>query len=128
MTELADYLIRNYYGRYKRIEQPSLEALEYCIKMRFDKIIIIQHEKIEGVAVYLTLSDETYKELKDMNFDHADADSLFAENGKNIHFIILAADNMHVILQGIKEVVRKEHPKTISWFNPEHTKLYKRRF
>ncbi len=125
MTSIAQYLIKNYYGRYKKVGTPTLDALEHAIKMRFDKIVVIQHDKIEGVAVYLTLSDETFNELKNFKLE---GDDLFTEQGRNVHFIILAADNGHVILQGIKEVIKKERPKTISWFNPDHTRLHTRRF
>jgi len=131
MTQVAQYLIKNYYTRYTKVKAPAMKTLVKLCFERKDRMVIIQDDRIKGVAIYLTLTDETYRMLKDIDIANADAQmafDLFRERGKNIHFIMLAADCLRTILKGVREVVKREHPRTVSWFNPDHTKLHTRRF
>ena len=46
------------------------------------------------------------------------------EDGDNIHFIGVLADGLKTVLRGLREVIRKENPKTISWFKPEMDRVH----
>ncbi len=129
MTEVAEYLMANYYDKYQGVPVP--QNLEFTIERFNDHIVIVRDGSIKGVAVYLRLSDETFSILKTLDLSQGSeemANRLFAEHGKNIHFIILTADSFRTIKEGMRQVIEKETPKTMSWFNPGHTRLHIRRF
>ncbi len=129
MTPTTRFLLDNYYSKYSKIPTPPTDVIEQAVNMHKDRMVIIRDENIKGIGVYLTLTDETYAVLGQLEIaDEVTAKRLWDEKGRNVHFIILAADCLNTILAGMNEVIEREHPKTISWFNPTHTHLHTRRF
>jgi hypothetical protein len=129
MTELAEYLMINYYNKYNGSRSdviPDIDTLECGLKNHSDKIVIIRDEKIKGVAIYLTLSDETYDLMSNLDITRLDIlTRLLKEEGRNVHFVLLAAKGINTILLGIKEIKRRLNPRTISWWDPELKRLHK---
>lgn len=129
MTEIGRFIMEKYYSKYKgpRFDVvPTVEQLEKGIKQHPDKLVVVRDDKIKGVGIFLTLSDETFKMLQ--SFDITQVDVLMAllqEHGPNIHFVLLCADGQKTILTGINMVKAKYKPKTISWWNPDLSKLHK---
>ena len=129
MTEIADYLMMNYYSKYKGTRTdviPDRETLLRGLNNHKDKVVVIRNDKIKGVAVYVTLSDATYKILKDVDITREDLIiSLLKEHGPNVHVLMLAADGYNTIMMGIEEIKRRVNTDTISWWNPKQSKLHK---
>ena len=127
MTEVAEYLMANYYSHYTGSRPdivPTPEVLEQGLANHPDKVLVIRDDKIRGVAVYVTLSDETYQHLQDMDINRADIlVTLLAEHGPNVHVLMFAADGLTTLLMARKEIKRRLNPKTISWWDPTITKL-----
>lgn len=124
--------MKNYYSKYKgnRTDVVPTEfdlerGLEYCA----DKVVIVRDDKIRGVAIFVTISDHTMSLLRSFDITQVDVImSLLRERSDNVHFILLCADGQKTIMQGIKQVKDKLNPKTISWWNPDLTKLHVRRY
>jgi hypothetical protein len=90
-----------------------------------DKIIVVKDKEIRGVGMFLTLSDKTYSFLHNIDLQRIEVlQALATENGKNFHFVILAADSYKTIRIGLR-MVMKLKPNTISWWNPTFTKLHR---
>ncbi len=128
MTELTSYLMYNYYSKYKGGHKdvvPSIEQIENGYKNYPDHFLIIKDDKIRGVAVFVTLCDKTVETLCTLNINRVDViNKLLLEQGRHVHFLLLCADGMITILRGIRELKKKVNPKTISWWNPDLTKLH----
>lgn len=88
-----------------------------------EKVVVIKDSSgIKGVAMFLTLTDESLTRilLKEINvFDEIDMQNLFKEDGDNIHFIFVLAENMKTVLKGLKKIIQDKTPYSVSWFNPE---------
>ena len=129
MTDLASYLINEYYARYTgtRLDIiPTVEQIERSYIQHQDKFIIVKDDKIKGVAIFFTLSDETYNIIESFDITKVDVlKMLLLEAGPNVHFVLLAAMGMKTILVGMDQVKHRINPKTISWWNPDFTKLHK---
>lgn len=129
MSEIGDYLMTQYYSKYhgpRNDVVPTIEQLEQGITNHPDKFVIVRDDKIKGVAIFVTLCDETYAILQRIKIGDIEIlKRLLREHGPNVHFILLCADGRKTILRGIDYVKRKVNPKTISWWNPDFTKLHK---
>ena len=129
MSGLAHYLINEYYSKYtggRRDIVPTIEQIETAYETQKDRFVIIRDENIKGVAVFLTLSDKTFEALERYDITRVDVlKVLLLEGGPNVHFVLLCADGVRTILTGMNEVKRRMNPKTISWWNPDFTKLHK---
>lgn len=132
MREIVDYLMDNYYSKYvgpRTDIVPSHKMLEEGLIKYADKVVIVKDDRIRGVAIFVTLTDETMDLLESFDITQMDVlRSLLQEHGDNIHFVMLCADGRRTIMQGLDYVKNKHHPKTISWWNPDLTKLHIRRF
>lgn len=127
--EIVKYLMDNYYNKYYGCPKdmiPDPILLFKALDLNKDRLIVIHKDnQIQGVAVFLTLSDTTFKVLEYLNLSDLETlTNLMREQGNNVHFILLTAKDAKTIRAGIKEV-KKRKPKTISWFNPTMTKLHK---
>lgn len=123
MRTIAKYLIEHYYKQ----SPPDEELLAKALDLHQDKVVVVHEgETIRGVAVFLTLTDETYKTIDSQKIQTVDVLSkLLQERGDNLHFILLTARGMSDILCGLRAVKAARHPKTISWWNPGMTHLHK---
>lgn len=104
----------------------SEEEIEWFLWKYKDNSIAIMDKDVLGIAFYLRLEDDTLKEIsKDATVleDIENAERLIAESGKNIHFIRVIAENYRIVLRGLKEIIKKENPKTISWYKEDMKQL-----
>lgn len=129
LFKVAVYLQEHYYSKYAGIMPemvPDNQTLIRALNLHNDKVVVVcDGDEIKGVAVFLTLSDETFKKIDTFNLvDVGVLGKLLHEKGPNLHFIVLTAKNFEVIRKGIRKV-KKLNPKTISWWNPDMSKLHK---
>jgi hypothetical protein len=123
--KVAEYLLENYYKKYDKVKEcPTIEHVEAFLDVVRDRIVVVRNKGIKCVSIWMTLTDETYNKLESLDFSIETTRELLQEKGKNFHFIILVAQGMKYILQGMFRV-KKKNPKTISWWNPAGTKLHR---
>lgn len=132
MREIARYLKDNYYTKYAGCPErliPDEDTLVKALDLHEEKVVVVRDgEDIKGVAVFLTLSDYSYSRIEALNVGDQDTlAALLTERGRNLHFILLTAENIRIILAGIRKA-KALNPKTISWWNPEMTKLHRYNF
>lgn len=130
MMEIVRYLQDNYYSRYMKKNPeiiPSDGILLRALELHPEKVIVMRSNFIiDGVAIYLQLDDFTYDHIE--HFDMKDASvlrELLGQKGNNIHFILVAGSGVANILKGIRRI-KQLNPRSISWWNPNHTHLHKR--
>lgn len=128
MEDIADYLIENYFPRYTGhplLAQMNRDVLINFLEIVKDNVVIVKDDNIKGCAVFLTLTDDTYRALGCLDMYNVLAmQQLFYEQGDNIHFILLCADSYKTIMRGINKTKQRK-PKSISWWNPEMSRLHK---
>jgi len=129
ITEIGQWLMDNYYSKYvgdRTDIVPTMEQIYTGLKAHEDKIVVVQDDKIRGVGIFVTLTDETFNMLR--SFDITEMDvlaGLFQQHGPNLHFVILCADGYRTIMTGLRQAKERVNPKTISWWNPDLTHLHK---
>ena len=121
MLELAKWIYENYPGM-KRM-MPFWKFLSILDRYE-DRIAVIEDEngKFKGAAIYVRLTDEVLNDILLGNLSMTsveDMEEILAEEGKNIHFIRVIADGPRTILKGLKQVIAKENPDTVSWYKPD---------
>lgn len=126
MIELSKYIYENYPYLKDKIQYWQLLSL---LDRNEDKVITVKEDgNFKGSALYVRISDETLWKIEWGFLDLTKPDDLqeaLNDKGNNIHFLYLLADGQGTILKGLKETIKKENPKTVSWFSPEMTKLNK---
>lgn len=125
VLEITNYLYANY-PRFKEMF-PKWRLLS-IIDRNMDKVAFIRKDgELKGAALFLKLTDATLFGI-DVGFislkDPEVINNIIKENGDNIHFIGVLADSGRIVLRGLREVIKKENPKTVSWFKPEMDKVH----
>lgn len=123
---ISQYLMREYYSHCKdKSIVPTEEQINQALLNHPEKIIIVKDKEIRGIGIFFTLTDETYKRIGLLDIKRIDVlQALALENGRNIHFVLIAANSLKTILI-MKERVKNMKPRTISWWNPTFTKLHR---
>jgi len=120
VLEISKYMYENY-PSFKEMF-PRWNLLSLLDKNR-DKIAVIKEGKfIKGAALYLKLTDNSLSLIDAGVINLKSPDTireLIKENGDNIHFVGVLADGTRTILKGLKDVIKRNSPKTISWFKPD---------
>lgn len=128
MTDVAKYLKENYYPRYAQAREhvPDDKTLMTALEIHASKVIVVyKGEAIAGVGIYLTLDDDTYEHIESFDMSRVDVLSrLLVQTGQNFHFVLLTADSSATIRTGLR-IAKALNPKSISWWNPEMTRLHK---
>ena len=128
VREVVDFLMFNYYPKYKgrRVDVvPTHEQVMQGIRNHPDKVMVVRDDKVKGVGIFVTLSDDTYKRLRSLDVTRMEIiQQLIGQHGPNIHFVLLCADGYRTIAAGIRQVKKKYQPKTISWWNPDLSFLH----
>lgn len=122
---ICDYLMANY----NFINAPDYEVMYKALENSQDRMIYkIEHGKVKGMAIYLKITKDSLRDLtiEDL-FDFKRMIELSRENGQNVHFIQICTKGTKTILRGMREIIAKENPETISWFRPDLAKLVIRR-
>ena len=90
----------------------------------------------DGFAFYFKCSDEVLKMLKEdksILCSPGEMGKLLAGDGENIHFIGIYSTTPHntgymSIARGLNKLIKKEKPKSISWYDKQMKKFIIRRF
>jgi len=123
---ISKYLFDHYYSKCPQRELiPTQEQIDQALERHPDKVIVVKDSEIRGIGIFLTLTDKTFSFLHCIDIKRIDVlQALALENGKNFHFVLLAADSYKTIRIGLRSVMKLK-PKTISWYNPSFTKLHR---
>lgn len=115
---LARYLIDKYFSKHDW-GIPREEDLAPFIDLHKDKMVVVKNgDAVLGVAMFLTLSQATFERLHLIDIEDPKVlIELLGEEGPHIHFIIVTAEGFRVILAGIRAVIDKKAPETISWYD-----------
>ncbi len=108
-----------------KYQEPNKELVSFLIKYN-DNLIVLKDNAIIGVAFYLRLHDETLEEICDnpeILQDIKNSEKLILEKGRNIHFIRVFAKDYKVVLKGLKQSIKKENPKTVSWYKEDMNEI-----
>lgn len=127
MRPEIEYLMNNYYAKYKGDKNivPTVEQLDSALKNHPEKVVVVGYP-IKGIGIFLLLTDETYERL--IHLDITDMNTLIAlaiENGKNLHFVLLVSDSYQTIREGMRNVIDRHQPKTVSWWSPDFKRLHR---
>ena len=125
---IADYLYTHYYSHYrgKELIVPTHEQIGQALLNHPDKFIIIQDGDIKGIAMFVMLTDKTYEGILELDIQDIEVlKSMAQENGRNMHFLLLAADGYRTMMKIRKYAKQQFNPKTFSWWNPTLTKLHR---
>lgn len=123
---ITKYLFDHYYSHCNRLDLiPTHQQIEQAIKNHTDKIIVVGKKEIKGVCIFLTLTDKTYSFLHNIDVQKIEVlQALALENGRNLHGLLVAADS-YKTLRVMHRMALKLKPKTLSWWNPNFTKLHR---
>jgi hypothetical protein len=126
MLELSKYIYNNYPGLKDKFQYWQILSL---FDKNEDKIITVKENgEFKGSSLYLKISDDILWKIEYGFIDLTKPDEvaqMFNSKGDNVHFLYVLAGGVKTILRGLREVIEKEKPKTVSWYNPEMTKLNK---
>jgi len=125
ILEIA-YFFYEGYPDFKRMF-PRWRAIS-LIDRNQDKVAFIKEDGIlVGVAFYFKLEDNTLKGVEHGFISLEDPEliaQLLEQNGRNIHFLGVLADSGRIVLKGLRGVIKKENPKTVSWFKPDMKEVH----
>ena len=133
MFELVKYIYENYPNLKNQIPLWQLFSL---LDKNEDKIIVVKEgDKFKGAGLYIKLTDNTLEDLKLISENATRTEMtqflstpvniqrLLDEKGGNVHFLFVLADSLTIIRKGLKEVIKKENPKNVSWFDIKTYKI-----
>ena len=114
------------YNRYPELKTiyPFWRLLSLVDRHDNGLIYIKEDGKIVGAAVYVMVDDETLNKIEKFVYDVShpeDVAEILKSKGDNLHFLSVAADNVRVILKGLKLTIKQRNPKTVSWLKPDMT-------
>ena len=123
----VDFLMENYYAKAPKDIIPTPDQLVIALNEHPDKVVtLLIGGKIVGMAVFLKLTDKTYAHLEDYDLRNlATLKELVKQNGRNVHFVMVAGKHFNHIRLGIKTVIKEIKPKTVSWWSPDFSRLHK---
>lgn len=84
----------------------------------------------DGFGFFIKLNAEWLERIKQnplLLIDPNVMKDLLTQEGRNIHFIGIYGKRLSSIRQGIRSIIKKENPNSISWFNKDMSKFVYRR-
>jgi len=125
MRDICKFLMENYYSKYP-VTGLNEDVLLLTLKRFADRVIAIYDgDEIVGVSVFVLLNDDKMWMVKDIK--HANITNLIemlSSEGSNLHFLIIAAKGYSVIRKGLRELIARHEPETVSWWNPYTTRFH----
>lgn len=125
---LKKELARYFYNGFILIQQKSsLQNTLKFVERNFSRIIYGKKDgKIFGAAAFLTLTTETFERLKRNEIDfqipkHMEQGE--KERGEHIHFFAVHTEGADMLRLGIKSIIKRKNPKSVSWTSPKDKKL-----
>lgn len=124
MLDVAEYVYKNY----ETLKGSITYSQVLSLLDRFDNNIIVMREddQITGVGIYFMTDDMSMRRIKSYVYRLNNPEhilEIMKRRGDNLHFIGVVAKDTKTILKGLKEVIKREKPKTISWFKPSMSDL-----
>ncbi len=120
MLDIAKYMYLNYdFGNQLQYSH-VLSLLDHYADNMF--VLRDEEENIKGVAVYFKLSDKGLDRVKTFIYDLRTIKGIEdarKDTGNNIHIFAVVTSGVSNILKGVRGIIKKENPKTISWFSPD---------
>lgn len=127
MIDVAKYVYENYTELRKFPYWNVLSLLD----RNADKVICVRENgNIVGVGLYAKIKDDTLWKIKNGFLDISEPvilNQILSENGNNVHFIGVTANSYRTLSKGLKEVISREHPKTVSWFSKDMKRFIERK-
>ena len=123
--ELAKYIYENYPGISS--SYPFWKILSVIDRKQDCMVFIKDGSEIKGAALFLRLTDKSLEDLlmERIKFNNSfDMFNLMNEKGDNIHFIQALADGQTTLLRGLRKVIKKFKPTTVSWYKPDMKKIH----
>lgn len=95
---------------------------------RYKKNIAVQNNGngIEGVSIFLRVSDKAFESIVNGKTEFKDVDDLFLFTplGENIIFLGLVAKGYKTIRNGLRDIVKSENPGSIAWYRDNKKKFF----
>lgn len=114
------------YDRYEEYkEKVDIKDVEKFVEWWKDKIVCVySNGELSGIGIYIMISDEAVKNIQDKKYNLSNvwdlAEVVFNKKGRNLFGIGAVTDGgLKVIRKGMREVIERENPKTISWIRPD---------
>lgn len=125
MIELCNYIYENYPNAKRMF---PLWKLISMLDNNEDKIIYIKENGIfRGAAIFCKLDDGLMEELVMRKLDLTNPYHMrraLEADGKHIHFIKVLSDGYKTVMKGLRQVIQKENPETVTWFKDDLKKLH----
>ena len=126
-TELFEYLKEEYYSKCEE-EYPDMvytdEQIMLMLDFCEDRTIVIRNPDIQCVAIYMTLTDETYKNISvDKVMDVNSLGQMLEEKGNNFHFFLVTSKSYRGIMIAMREA-KKLKPSSVSWCDPDMSQIH----
>jgi len=120
MLRLTDFI----YDNYPDIKGSLLRGeLTNILEDNEDKVVSVKENgEFLGAAIYLRLENESMEKLVSGKLDLTKPEvyeEVLGEMGNHIHFVCVLADGSGTILKGLKEVINKYNPETLTWYTPD---------
>jgi hypothetical protein len=124
MLDVAKFVYKSYETLHGSITYS--QVLSLLDKFEDNVIVVRENDEIVGVAIYLMTDDISIRRVKSYVYRLNNPEhilEIMKRKGDNLHFIGVVAKDVRIILKGLKRVIKKENPKTISWFKPSMSDL-----
>ena len=124
MLELCDYIYKNY-PLFKR-QIPRWRLLSLLDKNEDKVIYTIRNGKLASAGFFVRITDTTLAKMKLGFVDIKNYDiiqELLQEKGNNIHFLFALGDGLTSLRKGIRKAIKRENPKSVSWYKQDMSKL-----
>ena len=128
MIEVCNYIYHNY-PEFRDL-YAKWEILSFLDRNERNVLTINEGNKIKGVALFFSLTDEALKKIRTGDLDlnkPEDIKEAKREKGDNIYITLVLAQGYKTIKKGIKKLFKKA--KRVCWHEPDMSRLhiYKRR-
>ncbi len=120
MMDPLDYLAENYFGEGGQKKVQNL--------MTYPNVYLMTSQVAEGAAAYTKLSDFAIGLLKRLTDERALNKDLLINlivnhPGNNVFIFLLATNGYSTIRREFRNLVRKENPDKVMWFDPKTLQL-----
>lgn len=124
MLELCDYIYTNY-PLFKR-QIPRWRLLSLLDKNEDKVVYTLENGKLVSAGFFVRITDTTLAKMK-LGFvdikNYTVIQELLQEKGNNIHFLFALGDGYKSIRKGIRKMIKRENPKSVSWYKQDMSKL-----
>jgi hypothetical protein len=117
------------YSRYPEIQEryPFWQLLSFLDRFPKNYIYIKENDNIVGIGIYVMIDDLGLDRIATGIYDIRKPEGIrkvFERPGDNLHFIAAATDNVKIVLQGLKTIIKQRKPKSVSWFKPDMDRIH----